>query len=120
MATTVGPARDKADNSADRGLIADSVWLPVRRFHVGTNPQRFTSDAGYTTATDSRVDNPTAFSCSLGGVHIRQVSHLARLVNDLMDASRVSSGRVHLQLANVAVSSIVERAVDTVRHLIDQ
>ena len=50
----------------------------------------------------------------------RQVSQLTRLVNDLMDASRVSSGRVHLQLANVAVSSAVERAVDTVRHLIDQ
>jgi len=58
MATTVGPVRDKADNSADRSLIAPNVWLPVRRFHVGTNPQRFTLDAGYTTATDSRVDNP--------------------------------------------------------------
>src|SRR5712691_1563623 len=61
MATTVGPARDKADNSADRCSIAQNVWLPVRRFHVGTSTPMLTSDAGYTTATDSRVDHLTAF-----------------------------------------------------------
>src|SRR5437667_11183157 len=60
MATTVGPARDQADNSADRSLIAAIVWLPVRRFPVGTSAKTLTSDAGYTTATDSRVDLPTA------------------------------------------------------------
>src|SRR5947207_15639212 len=60
MATTVGPARDQADNSADRSLIAAIVGLPVRRFHVGTTARTLTSDAGYTTATDYRVDLPTA------------------------------------------------------------
>src|SRR5437016_13460938 len=60
MATTVGPAREKADNPADRSLIAQSVWLPVRRFHVGTSAKTLTQDAGYTTATDSCVDLPTA------------------------------------------------------------
>ena len=62
MATTVGPARAKADNSADRNLIAASVWLSVRRFHVGTSAKTLTQDAGYTTATDSRVDLPTSVS----------------------------------------------------------
>jgi len=61
MATTVGPARVRADNPADRFLIAQSDWLPVSRFHVGTSPQRLTPDAGYTTATDPRVDLLTAF-----------------------------------------------------------
>src|SRR5207249_3020153 len=61
MATTVGPARAKADNSADRCSIAQNVWLPVRRFHVGTSAMTLTPDAGYTTATDSRVDLLTAF-----------------------------------------------------------
>ena len=60
MATTVGPARDQADNSCDRIQIASNVWLPVRRFHVGTSAQTLTQDAGYTTATDPRVDLPTA------------------------------------------------------------
>jgi len=31
MATTVGPARVKADHPADRCLIAQNVWLPMRR-----------------------------------------------------------------------------------------
>ncbi len=61
MATTVGPARGKADNSADRYSIAQNVWLPVRRFHVGTSTKMLTQDAGYTTATDSCVDMLTAF-----------------------------------------------------------
>jgi len=60
MATLVGPVRDKADNSCDQRLIASNVWLPARRFHVGTSAQTLTYDAGYTTATDSSVDLPTA------------------------------------------------------------
>ncbi len=67
MATTVGPAQVKADNPADRFLIAQIVWLPVRRFHVGTSTKMLTSDAGYTTATDSRVDLLTAFLLCRGG-----------------------------------------------------
>jgi len=43
------------------------VWLPVRRFHVGTSSKKLTPDAGYTTATDSRVDQlPTAFLLPCG------------------------------------------------------
>ena len=60
MATTVGPARVKADNPADRISIAAIDWLPVSRFHVGTSPNRLTPDAGYTTATEPRVDLLTA------------------------------------------------------------
>ena len=59
MATTVGPARDKVDNSADRSLIDRNVWLLVRRFHDGTSAMTLTIDAEYTTATDSRVDQAT-------------------------------------------------------------
>ena len=50
----------------------------------------------------------------------RQVTQLTRLVDDLLDASRVSSGRVHLLLENIAINGVVERAADTIRHLIDQ
>jgi len=41
-------------------------------------------------------------------------------VDDLMDASRIASGRVQLQLERVAVGGVVERAVETIRHLIDE
>ena len=50
----------------------------------------------------------------------RQVGQLTRLVNDLMDVARICSGRVHLRLEYVALHGVVERAVETTRHLIDQ
>ena len=37
-----------------------------------------------------------------------------------MDVSRVSTGRVHLYLDDVTMDAVVKRAVDAVRHLIDQ
>ncbi|HEX9450375.1 MAG TPA: ATP-binding protein [Burkholderiales bacterium] len=50
----------------------------------------------------------------------RQVTQLTRLVDDLMDVSRVSTGRVHLHLEHVSVSGVVEHAVETIRHLMDE
>lgn len=50
----------------------------------------------------------------------RQVAQLSRLVNDLMDVSRVGAGRVHLNLDYVAMNGVVERALDTTRHWIEQ
>jgi PAS domain S-box-containing protein len=54
------------------------------------------------------------------GVINRQVVQLTRLVDDLMDVSRVSTGRVRLQLDYIAMNVVVEHAVETMRHLIDQ
>ena len=50
----------------------------------------------------------------------RQVGQLAHLVNDLMEVSRITIGRVQLRHDRVAVGGIVERAVETTRPLIDQ
>lgn len=50
----------------------------------------------------------------------RQLTQMTRLVDDLMDVSRVSTGRIHLHLDDISVSAVVQRAVDAVRHLIDQ
>ncbi|MDL2357248.1 MAG: ATP-binding protein [Pseudomonadota bacterium] len=47
------------------------------------------------------------------GVYVRQVSHLVRLVDDLLDASRVSSGKIALQLAPVLLNTIIDQAVET-------
>jgi signal transduction histidine kinase/ActR/RegA family two-component response regulator len=46
-------------------------------------------------------------------VHSRQVAHMARLVDDLLDASRVSSGKITLQPAPVLLSEIIDNAVET-------
>jgi PAS domain S-box-containing protein len=40
----------------------------------------------------------------------RQVSHLSRLVDDLLDVGRISSGKVALDLATVSVQAVLEHA----------
>jgi PAS domain S-box-containing protein len=50
----------------------------------------------------------------------RQVGQLTHLVGDLLEVSRAITGRIQLCQEQVAVSSIVERAVETSRPLIDQ
>jgi PAS domain S-box-containing protein len=49
----------------------------------------------------------------------RQVGQLTHLVDDLMEVSRTLTGRIQLRREPIAVSRIVERAVETVRPLID-
>ena len=50
----------------------------------------------------------------------RQVTQLTRLVDDLMEVSRITTGRVQLRHDRVVVSGIVERAVETARPLMEQ
>ncbi len=50
----------------------------------------------------------------------RQVGQLTHLVDDLMEVSRTLTGRIQLRRERFDVSGIVERAVETVRPLIDQ
>jgi len=48
----------------------------------------------------------------------RQVRHLARLVDDLLDVSRISSGKIQLRKESIALADVVNRAVETSRLLI--
>ncbi|MBA2355335.1 MAG: GAF domain-containing protein [Acidobacteria bacterium] len=43
----------------------------------------------------------------------RQLSHLVRLVDDLMDVSRVNRGKIHLQHELVDVAAVIASAVET-------
>jgi len=54
------------------------------------------------------------------GVIERQVGQLQHLVDDLLDMSRITSGRVQLRQVPVVVSGIVEVALETSRPLVDQ
>jgi signal transduction histidine kinase len=49
----------------------------------------------------------------------RQVTHLTRLVDDLLDVSRITRGKIRLQAETVEVPAIVERALEISRPLID-
>ncbi len=48
----------------------------------------------------------------------RQLSHLVRLVDDLLDVSRVSKGKIELRKARIALSDIVKTAVEASNPLI--
>ena len=54
------------------------------------------------------------------GIIERQVGHLQHLVDDLLEVSRITTGRVQLRQERVAIRGIVEGAVETARPLIDQ
>jgi PAS domain S-box-containing protein len=50
----------------------------------------------------------------------RQVSHLTRLVDDLLDVSRVTSGKVRLARAPLYLADVVARAIEIADPLIEQ
>jgi len=49
----------------------------------------------------------------------RQVDQMVRLVDDLVDVSRISRGRIELRLARVDVATVVRQAADTAQPLFD-
>ena len=50
----------------------------------------------------------------------RQVTQMTRLVDDLMEVSRITTGRVQLRLERVVMNGIVDRAVESAHPLIEQ
>src|SRR2546423_2495617 len=49
----------------------------------------------------------------------RQVHHLVRLVDDLLDVPRVMRGKIELRRERVELATVVARAVETVQPLVD-
>ena len=50
----------------------------------------------------------------LTGVVQRQVGHMARLLDDLLDAARLSSGKITLAIQPLRLSEVLDQAVETV------
>jgi PAS domain S-box-containing protein len=50
----------------------------------------------------------------------RQTEHLSRLVDDLLDVSRITRGKIDLQLEPVVIESAVEAAVEMVRPTVER
>ncbi|WP_322400054.1 hybrid sensor histidine kinase/response regulator [Massilia luteola] len=45
----------------------------------------------------------------------RQVDHMARLLDDLLDAARISSGKITLDVESLALADVLRHAVETVQ-----
>ena len=50
----------------------------------------------------------------------RQVQQLVRLVDDLLDVSRITRGKVELKLGMVELSQVIEQSLETVKPFIEQ
>jgi PAS domain S-box-containing protein len=50
----------------------------------------------------------------------RQVEFISRLVNDLLDVTRITTGKLRLDKQTVVLREIIERAVEAVQPLIDE
>ncbi len=66
-----------------------------------------------------RMDISEADRHRLHAVMDRQVGQLVRLVDDLLEVSRITRGKIALHLERVAVADIVDQAVETSRPLLD-
>jgi PAS domain S-box-containing protein len=49
----------------------------------------------------------------------RQITHMVRLLDDLLDVARITNGRINLAVQEVDLRQIVREATDSVRGLID-
>ena len=49
----------------------------------------------------------------------RQAAHMARLLDDLLDVSRITRGRLEVRRKRIALRGVVEAAVETARPVID-
>ena len=52
------------------------------------------------------------------GIIKRQITHLSRLVDDLLDVSRITQGRIELQSLPVDLSSVIAEAMESVEPLV--
>jgi len=53
------------------------------------------------------------------GIMERQVGHMVRLIDDLMDVSRITSGKIVLQREPTLLGNLVQSAVETHRAILD-
>lgn len=65
---------------------------------------------------ERNIDDPEFAPCV--DAMDRQVRHLTRLVDDLLDIGRITSGKITLQPSSADLSSIVEQALETVSPLL--
>jgi len=54
----------------------------------------------------------------MSGVLMRQASHLARLVDDLLDVARITSGKIELRQQSLVVQDVVDDALETTQPLL--
>ena len=66
-----------------------------------------------------RMSAPQPNAEALHEIMERQINHMVRLVDDLMEVSRITRGKIELRRSTVELASILAAAIETSRPLID-
>jgi two-component system CheB/CheR fusion protein len=85
--------------------------------HELRNPLAPMRLAAETMRTIGSADSTVTFGAAVIG---RQVAHLSRLVDDLLDVSRVNRGMIEIQKKPIALSDAVDAAIEVSRPLIEE
>jgi signal transduction histidine kinase len=84
--------------------------------HELRNPLGAVSSAAYLLARMESLTPPVARSVA---IIERQSQHLARLVDDLLDVSRITRGKVELRRVPIDLGEVVRHAVESTRQLVE-
>jgi two-component system CheB/CheR fusion protein len=84
--------------------------------HELRNPLAALSSASHVVARSTHNPAVTAAACE---TLVRQVEQMSRLLDDLLDVSRITRGKLTLRRERVALGDVVEAAVDTSRPAIE-
>jgi PAS domain S-box-containing protein len=109
-------AKVQAETLADTNRRKDEFLAMLS--HELRNPLSAIMNASHLLSIDSETETPIQQEAR--GIIERQVAHLAHLVDDLLEVSRISTGRVRLYPEHVDMRGIVARAVETMSPLFHQ
>jgi PAS domain S-box-containing protein len=72
-----------------------------------------------TTLELMRMRSPTTFAHERGVIE-RQLAYVVRLVDDLLDVSRITEGRIELYKTRIEIADVIEHAIEMSRPLVEQ
>jgi PAS domain S-box-containing protein len=107
--------RRKADEAAQEAERRKDAFLAMLA-HELRNPLAAIKNA---VTLSRRSDTPEDLDWARDVVE-RQVAHLARMVDDLLDVSRINQGKIYLRKQLVSVASILMSAEESVRSMIHE
>ncbi|MDP3876454.1 MAG: PAS domain S-box protein [Methylobacter sp.] len=113
-----------ATDITERKCAEDALCLANRRkdeflamlAHELRNPLAPIRNAVQLLKMENLTGTKLAWSCN---VIDRQVTHMARLLDDLLDMARIMQGKIRLKLERFELADIVNNAVETSRPLIE-
>jgi PAS domain S-box-containing protein len=111
---------------SDRKIVEDALRDADRRkdeflatlAHELRNPLAPMRNALHALRIADNDDSP-ANPAHLHAMMERQVNHMVRLVDDLLEVSRITRGKIELRLEPIDLAAVIRAAVETSRPLID-